>query len=159
MNTESGGKVPTVRQGQVDQGRTALENNKTTDSVADLLGLKPGMVVQELGWDEDVDEDLRDDIMDAIDDDLIEDAYEAVDAVVLWLRDDTDATDSLVDALRDLGDDGYIWLLTPKIGREGFIDQADLMEAAGTAGVALTKSVEVSKDWAACKVVAPKGKR
>ncbi|WP_081636643.1 DUF3052 domain-containing protein [Propionimicrobium lymphophilum] len=159
MNTESGGKVPTVRQGQTGQGAKTLKDKKTTDSVADLLGLKPGMVVQELGWDEDVDEDLREEIMDAIDDDLIEDAYEAVDVVLLWLRDDTDATDGLVDALRDLSDEGYIWLMTPRIGRDGFIEQVDLSEAADTAGVALTKSVEVSPDWAACKVVTPKGRR
>lgn len=72
------------------------------------LGFRPGMVVQELGWDEDVDEDLRDDMMDAIDADLIEDADEAVDAVVVWLRDDSDVADALVDALRDLSDDGHI---------------------------------------------------
>ena len=28
--------------------------------MAARLGIKPGMVVQELGWDEDADEDLRD---------------------------------------------------------------------------------------------------
>ena len=37
------------------------------------LGLQEGMVVQELGWDDDVDQNLRDDIMDAIDAELIED--------------------------------------------------------------------------------------
>ena len=31
--------------------------------LAERLGLKPGQVVQEIGWDEDVDEDLRDEIM------------------------------------------------------------------------------------------------
>ena len=35
------------------------------------------MIVQELGWDDDVDEELRADIMDLIDADLIEDAVEA----------------------------------------------------------------------------------
>ena len=53
---------------------------------AELLGLDAGMVVQELGWDEDTDPDLRDEIMDAIDADMIEDAIEAVDVVVLWCR-------------------------------------------------------------------------
>ena len=49
-----------------------------------MLGLEAGMVVQELGWDEDTDSELRDEIMDAIDADMIEDAIEAVDVVVLW---------------------------------------------------------------------------
>jgi len=123
------------------------------------LGFRPGMVVQELGWDEDVDEDLRDDMMDAIDADLIEDADEAVDAVVVWLRDDSDVTDALVDALRDLSDDGHIWLLTPKIGRPGFIEQADLAEGATTAGLTLTTAVDVAQDWQALKVVRPRSGR
>lgn len=123
------------------------------------LGLRPGMVVQELGWDEDVDEDLRDKLMDAIDADLIEDAVEAVDAVVLWLRDDADVADALVDALRDLSDDGYIWLLSPKIGRAGFVEQADLADGATTAGLTLTTAVDAAQDWQARKVVRPRSGR
>ena len=51
---------------------------------ADLLGLESGLVVQELGWDEDVDAVLRDDIMDIIDGEMIEEPIEAVDVVILW---------------------------------------------------------------------------
>ena len=123
------------------------------------LGLHEGMVVQELGWDDDVDQDLRDDIMDAIDAELIEDAVEAVDVVVLWHRDDSDVADALVDSLRDLSETGWIWLLTPKIGRECYVDPADINEGARTAGLALTTAVEVSPDWQARKVVRPKGAR
>lgn len=50
------------------------------------MGFEQGQVVQELGWDSDVDESLRDEIMDAIDADLVDDALEAVDAVLLWWR-------------------------------------------------------------------------
>ena len=64
------------------------------------LGLEAGMAVQELGWDSDVDEAVRDAMMDAIDADLLEDPLEAVDAVALWWRaDDGDVADGLVDAL------------------------------------------------------------
>lgn len=127
---------------------------------ADQLGLSEGMIVQELGWDEDVDEDLRNDVMDIIDADLYdEDALEAVDVVMLWQRDDSDVADGLVDALRDLSDTGYIWLLTPKIGRAGYVDPADISEGAHTAGLNLTSVVEVSADWQARKVVRPKRSR
>ena len=34
---------------------------------ATAMGFRPGQVVQELGWDSDVDADLRDAIMDAVD--------------------------------------------------------------------------------------------
>lgn len=124
---------------------------------ADQLGLSEGMIVQELGWDEDVDEELRHDVMEIIDADLYdEDALEAVDVVLLWQRDDSDVADGLVDALRDLSDTGYIWLLTPKIGRPGYIDPADISEGAQTAGLSLTSVVEPSADWQARKVVRPK---
>jgi hypothetical protein len=129
-------------------------------SLSDKLGLSRGLVVQELGWDEDVDDDVRMMIEDAIDGELIEDAMEAVDLVLLWWRDgDGDLVDGLVDALTDLTDSGYIWLMTPKVGRSGYVDAADVAEAALTAGLALTNSVQVSPDWTATKLVRPKGAR
>ena len=125
----------------------------------DQLGLHEGMVVQELGWDDDVDQDLRDEIMDVIDGELIEDAVEAVDLVLLWQRDDADVADALVDAQRDLSDTGWICVLTPKIGRPGYVDPADIDEGATTAGMALTTVIEVCPDWQARKVVRPRGTR
>jgi hypothetical protein len=54
--------------------------------VASKLGLTSGQVVQELGWDDDVDNDLRLAVEDAIDGELVEEAVEAVDVVLLWWR-------------------------------------------------------------------------
>ena len=124
------------------------------------LGLVKGMVVEELGWDDDVDEDLRQSVMELIDSDLVEESPEAVDAVLLWLRaDDGDVMDMLIDSLTDLGPNGVVWVLTPKIGREGHMPQSDLAEGAVAAGLCLTTSALVSKDWSAVKVVRPKGTR
>jgi len=124
------------------------------------MGFGPGQVVQELGWDSDVDEGLRDDIMDAIDADLVEDALEAVDAVLLWWREeDGDVGDALVDALRDLSNTGNIWLMTPKIGRDGHIDPADIAEGTATAGLVLASPATVSPDWQAQKIVRPRSGR
>ena len=130
------------------------------ESGAARFGLSVGQVVQELGWDDDVDEDLRVEIEDIIDAGLIEEAVDAVDAVLLWWRDDDgDLVDGLVEALPDLADTGVIWVLTPKVGRPGFIDASDLSEAAITAGLALTTSAQVSADWAAHKIVRPRVRR
>lgn len=124
------------------------------------LGLTSGMVVQELGWDDDVDDDLRVMIEDAIDNELVDEAMEAVDVVLLWWRaDDGDLVDGLVDALTDLTETGYIWLLTPKVGRSGFVDATELNEGAVTAGLSVTTSAGGSADWAANKLVRPKGVR
>ena len=139
---------------------TAAAGAGGSKSVSDKLGLLPGLVVQELGWDEDVDDDVRIMIEDAINGELIEEAMEAVDLVLLWWRDeDGDLVDGLFDALTDLTDTGYIWLMTPKVGRSGYVDAADVAESALTAGLALTNSVQVSPDWTATKLVRPKGAR
>ena len=124
------------------------------------LGFKPKMVVQELGWDEDVDDDVRVKIEDAIDADMVDgDHGDVVDAVVLWWRkDDGDLVDALVDSLTDLVGGGAIWLLTPKVGRPNAVDAADVAEAAPIAGLSTTTTIAVSKDWSATKLVAPKSR-
>lgn len=126
----------------------------------DKLGLKPGMIVQELGWDSDVDDELRVLIEDGIDGELIEEAVEAVDVVVLWWRSgDGDLVDGLVDALTDLTSSGDVWLMTPKVGRSNYVDASELAEAAVTAGLALTSNISASTEWVAAKLVRPKGVR
>ena len=58
----------------------------------DRLGLKPGMIVQELGWDNDTDDELRVAVEDCIDADMVDGDYgNVVDAVLLWWRDDDGA--------------------------------------------------------------------
>ncbi|HMR49257.1 MAG TPA: DUF3052 domain-containing protein [Arachnia sp.] len=129
-------------------------------SGAELLGLEEGLLVQELGWDDDVDEELRESIMDVLDAEMVEDAVEAVDVVVLWWRDeDGDVVDGLVDALPDLSDAGYIWLLTPKVGRPGYVNAATVAEGVAIAGLALTSTISVAPDWQASKVVRSRGNR
>ncbi len=125
---------------------------------AERLGLTNGMVVQELGWDNDTDDALRVAIEDAIDADMVDGDYgNVVDAVLLWWRDeDGDLVDGLVEALTDLVGGGVIWLLTPKIGRPNAVDAADIAEAAPIAGLSQTTSAAVSKDWSATRLVAPK---
>jgi len=124
------------------------------------LGFKPKMVVQELGWDEDVDDAVRVKIEDAIDADMVDgDHGDVVDAVVLWWRkDDGDLVDALVDSLTDLVGGGAIWLLTPKVGRPNAVEAADVAEAAPIAGLSTTTTIAVSKDWSATKLVAPKSR-
>jgi hypothetical protein len=124
------------------------------------MGFEPGVVVQELGWDSDVDEQLRDEIMDLLGEEFVYEALEAVDVVLLWWRaEDGDLADGLVDALTDLADHGRVWLLTPKVGRDGYVVPTELAEAALTAGLALANPATVSADWQAHKLVRPKGIR
>ena len=116
---------------------------------AERLGIKPGQVVQEVGYDDDCDEDLRDAIGDVDGVELVgEDYDDVVDVVLLWWRDeDGDLVDALVDALTPLTDGGYIWLLTPKAGREGHVEPSDIGEAAPTSGLSQTSSISAARDW------------
>jgi hypothetical protein len=125
------------------------------------LGIKPGHVVQELGYDEDCDEDLRDAIAGVDGVDLVDEDYDdVVDVVLLWWRDgDGDLVDALVDAVAPLADGGYIWLLTPKAGREGHVEPSDIGEAAPTAGLSQTSSLSAGRDWSGTRLVAPKARR
>ncbi|WP_375493968.1 DUF3052 domain-containing protein [uncultured Jatrophihabitans sp.] len=122
---------------------------------AERLGLKPGMIVMESGYDDDVDEQLRDDIAEHTGEDLLaDDTDEVVDVVLLWFRDgDGDLADTLVDSISPLADDGYIWLLTPKRGRDDFVEPSDIAEAASIAGLSQTSITTVGQDWSAARLV------
>ena len=137
---------------------SATPGGADTRSLGARLGYEPGSVVQELGWDDDVDDDLRVQVEDLIDGDMVDGDYgNVVDGVVLWWRDgDGDLVDALVDALTDLAAGGVIWLLTPRIGRPRAVEAADITEAAPVAGLAVTTTFAAGKDWTATRLAAPK---
>jgi hypothetical protein len=126
--------------------------------VAERLGIEPGMIVQEIGWDEDVDDEVRADVEERIGSDLLdEDADEVMDVVLMWWREeDGDLVDALMDAMGPLADSGVIWVLTPKTGRDGHVEPSEIAEAVPTAGLSQTSSVSVGPDWAATRLVSSK---
>ena len=143
------------------------------DNPARRLGFEAGTMVQEFGYDDDCDDAFRDAITDITGEEFADDNAEdvvdvvvdsdygnVVDAVVLWWRDeDGDLVDALVEALTDLKAGGVVWLMTPKVGRDGYVDASEIAEAAPTAGLATTSSLTVTEDWAATKLVMPKSPR
>ena len=126
--------------------------------LAARMGIKPGMVVMEMGYDDDVDTALRDQIEELTGDAIVdEDSDEVVDVVLLWFReDDGDLTDLLVDAIGPLADDGMIWLLTPKRGRAGHVEPSDVSEAASVAGLSETTMITANSGWAGTRLVGRK---
>lgn len=113
------------------------------------LDFTNGENVQELGYDDDVDFDLREAIEAATGEEMADDDVDDVyDAIVMWWRsDDPDLTDGIVDAQTTLAEGGRIWLLTPKANRDGHITPADISDAAPTAGMHVTKTVAAADDW------------
>jgi hypothetical protein len=130
-------------------------------SLAERLGIQPGMVVMEIGYDEHSDAELRDAVAERSGNELVDaDSDDVVDVVMLWWReDDGDLVDALVDALGPLAEGGTVWLLTPKVGREGHVEPSEISEAAPTAGLQQTSTVSAARDWAGARLVAPKSSR
>ena len=136
----------------------AAEDAGRSSDIAGKLGIEPGMVVQELGWDSDVDEAVRDAVEERSGDELLdEDAQEVIDVVLMWFREgDGDLVDALVDARGALAENGVVWVLTPKTGRSGHLEPSEIAEAAPTAGLSQTSNVSVSEEWAGARLVSPK---
>jgi hypothetical protein len=137
----------------VGETDTAADSN-----VAARLGFKDGDLIQEFGYDEDVDFGLREAIEEATGSDLLdEEDHDVVDGVIVWWReDDGDLVDMLMDAQTTLEESGVVWLLIPKQGRDGHVRPVEVQEAAPTAGLHSTSSVGVSKDWSATRLVRKK---
>ncbi|MBY6367296.1 DUF3052 domain-containing protein [Rhodococcoides corynebacterioides] len=126
---------------------------------AHKLGITHDMVVQELGWDEDTDEDLRASVEETIGGETVdEDSDEVVDVVLLWWRDgDGDLVDALMDAITPLSDDGFVWVLTPKTGQSGHVEPSEIAESAPTAGLTQTSSTNLGS-WIGSRLVQPKAR-
>lgn len=142
---------------------SGVEEETTVVAAADAqnyaqkLGISHGMSVQELGWDEDTDDALRDEVEEVTGSDLLdEETDEVVDVALLWWRDgDGDLVDALMDAIGPLADDGVVWVLTPKTGQSGHVDPSEIAESAPTAGLTSTTPVSLGS-WTGTKLMQPK---
>ena len=126
------------------------------------MGLAKDDLVLEVGHDRDCDSTLRDQLMAITGTQFLEGSTsEVVDAVIIWWREgDGDLVDELMDALTYLSETGPIWVLTPKVGRDGHVEPSDIQDAAPIAGLSVTSTIALAKDWTATRLVARKaGKR
>ena len=126
------------------------------------MGFAAGELILEVGYGPDCDDVLRSEIVTITGTQLLEgETTEVVDAVILWWRDgDGDLVDELMDATAYLSETGPIWVLTPKVGRDGHVEPSDIQDAAPIAGMSQTSTLVVANDWTATRLVARKaGKR
>ena len=126
------------------------------------MGFKEGDLILEVGRTSDCDESLREQVCAITKSQFVDsDFQEVVDGVIIWWRDgDGDLVDELMDALTYLSQTGPIWVLTPKVGRDGHVEPSDIQDAAPTAGMSQTSSLSIAPDWSATRLVARKaGKR
>lgn len=126
------------------------------------MGFAKGDLVLEIGYRPDCDDDLRASIQKIVGTSFLEGSTnDVVDAALFWFReDDGDLVDELMDAMTFLSETGPIWVLTPKVGRDGHVEPSDIQDAAPLCGLSQTSTIAVAKDWTATRLVARKaGKR
>ena len=134
-----------------------MNSAQSPAATVERLGINKDQLILEVGFDDtDCDKTLRQAIISKSGTEFLDaTSQEVVDAVILWWRDgDGDLVDELVDALTYLTEDGPIWLLTPKVGRPGYVEASDIQDAAPTAGMSQTTSFPASADWSATRLVA-----
>ncbi|MBO9567316.1 MULTISPECIES: DUF3052 domain-containing protein [Cellulomonas] len=118
------------------------------------LGFSSGQTIQELGYDDDVDGDVRAALEAVTGSELVDEDYDDVtDGAIIWFRDDDgDLTDYLVDAMTVLDDSGPIWVFSPKAGRPGHVSHSDIEEAATTSGLHAMTTFAIGPDWSATRL-------
>ena len=150
---ECGRNRESARKDPVSSHRFAIlcNVNQTASRHAEEFGFSRGDIIQEWLWDDDVDDSIRASIEELTGEDLVDEDYDsAVDGVIIWWRDgdDEDAlSDTIVDAYAVLGEDGPLWVLTPKPGRPGAASSSTVQSAAKTAGMNAATPLTVSSDW------------
>lgn len=139
----------------------ATQEDATTvdETMIARFGLKKDHIIQEFGYDEDVDQDLRVGIEAATGEPIVFEDYGAViDGVLVWFREgDEDLADLLMDAQALLDDGGSMWVLTPKKGVDGHVEPRVIGESASLAGLHATSTFVVGESWS-CTQLEEKGR-
>ena len=126
------------------------------------MGMKKGDLILEVGRTDESDSQLREHISTITGTEFLSGhIQDVVDAVIIWWRDgDGDLVDELMDSLTYLSASGAIWVLTPKVNRDGHVEPSDIQDAAPIAGLSQTSTLSIAPDWTATRLVARKaGKR
>jgi hypothetical protein len=139
--------------GATQVGGTA-DHAEGASALAKRLGISQGSTVQELGYDTDTDDLVAEAVAVGSGEPLVDEDFDGVvDMVVLWFREeDGDLADALVDAKAPIADAGVIWLFTPKFGRSGALEPAEIADAASTSGLRRTTSVTLQA-WQGVRMV------
>lgn len=134
---------------------TQEDAKAATEAAVARLGLKSGQIIQEFGYDDDVDADFRAGVEAVTTEELADEDYgDVVDGALVWFRDgDGDLTDLLMDAQTLLDDAAPVWVCTPKAGNGGHVQPRDIQEAASLSGLHATSTFVIGGGWTATSLV------
>jgi hypothetical protein len=127
--------------------------------VVDKLGIKPGFAVAFVSAPREIDADLQARALARTGRDSAADDDEPLDVVLVGADDSTDVHAALATWRARIDQAGGIWLLTPKRGQPGYVDQRLLIEAGPAAGVVDNKICSVDETTSALRFVIRKTDR
>ncbi|MEO3892675.1 DUF3052 family protein [Nonomuraea sp. B5E05] len=152
--------------GAAREKAVAVPGEATEDGIADLLGIEPGMVVQTRNSAPDAHawlDGVRAALEQRCGGELLDDsADEVVDIVLLCWRagdGDDDLVDALMDAAGNLADAGWIWVVTPEAGHDGYVLPDELAEPVPAAGLVRTQGVSLGGGRRAIRLTWPPWRR
>ncbi|MEO3796773.1 DUF3052 family protein [Nonomuraea sp. B10E15] len=145
----------------------AVPGEAMEEGIADLLGIERGMAVQTrnpapeaAAWLDGVRAALEQRCGGEL---LDESADEVVDVVLLcWRAGDgggDDLVDALMDAMGNLADAGWIWVVTPEAGHDGYVLPDELAGSVPAAGLVRTHGVSLGGGRRAIRLTWPPWRR
>jgi hypothetical protein len=120
--------------------------------VVDKLGIKPGFAVAFVVAPREIDAELRARALSRAGRDAAADD-EPADVVLIGADDSSDALAVLTTWRSRIDQAGGIWLLTPKRGQPGYVDQRELIEVGPGAGLVDNKICSVDGTTSAMRFV------
>ena len=130
----------------------------TTDyshrSVVQKLGVKPDQRVEIVG---DVGSGLRRDVKEVLGRGLVRSGE--LDGAIVMVQ-SLDEAEEVFDAYRPrLRDTGYLWLITPKRGQEGYVNQMHLVPGGKKRGMIDNKTCSIDETRSGIRFVVPRALR
>jgi|SRR5579884_2004295 len=138
--------------------RHVAERTYAHRDVLDKLGIKPGQALQCVAAPVAVPAALQARVIERLGRPLAA-PDEPIDVVLVAADDSTDAVEVLRGWRPRLHPSGGIWLLTPKRGQAGYVDQRELIAAGAAAGLVDNKVCSVSDALSALRFVIRKADR
>jgi hypothetical protein len=130
------------------------ERDYSHRTVVQKLGVKPEERVEIAG---DVGVGMRRDVKEAIGRGLVRSGE--LDGAIVLVESEDEAKEALVQYRARLKDTGYLWMITRKRGRDGYLNQMSLVPHAKRLGLIDNKTCSIDDDRSGIRFVVPRALR
>jgi hypothetical protein len=132
----------------------ATDTDYSHRSAAQKLGVRPDQRIEVAG---DVGPGLRRDLKEVIGRGFVRSGE--IDGAVVMVESLEEGQSALADYRPRIRDDGYLWILTRKRGRDGYINQMLLVPGAKERGLIDNKTCSIDDDRSGIRFVVPRSLR